>query len=127
MGDVVGICVCYHRVFSHDIERLEFAFSCSFHHCCDRESDFSLFRYLASPESFDLFRSGGKANLKVARQCRGEASHVACALDVVLSAERVDSCSRTAQHSAEKRQVAAAADVVGTGRMLCDAHRVVKR
>ena len=113
VGDVVRVRVSYHWVFTHDVKCLEFSFSRSFHHGRDRESDLALFWDLASPKSFDLFSCCGETDLKVAGECCGKAPHVACTLYVVLSAERVYACSRTAQHSAEKGQVAAAADVVG--------------
>ena len=53
-----------------------------------------------------------------------QAAHIAGALNVVLSAQRIDAAARHAHVAAEHGQVGQGLDVVGTGRMLRDPHAV---
>ena len=99
----MSICVCSYRVFTEDKQTLDVALYHFREALCS--SDTRCCRKLAAPCLFELFKYFLVSQLLVSREVCRCSAHVACALYVVLSSERVDAAARLTELAYEHSHV----------------------
>ena len=114
-----------HNVLAHTVQPLEAARERGLKHIGDAQS--GLWRD-GDPPSRPKFRPHfGAIDGLVARQLMGKAAHVATALDVVLSSERVHPHALAAIHATRHREVTNPNHSGGALNMLRDSQAVINR
>ena len=122
---MIGIGVGHHRIFAVDVQ----AFDLSANGCAEYvgsvNSDFIAERN--TPGVFEFLHHFGICNLLISRKVGGLRSHIAGALDIVLSAQRIDAAARPAQLAAEHRHIRHGHYALGTGGMFCNPETIDNR
>ena len=120
---MVEIRVGYHRVFTDNIHRFQGTVVGRRHHLGHFHADL-IGHPLNAPGSFHLGLYGRVGHVLIGRVDIGQTAHVAGALDVVLTAQRIDAAAGLPHVAAEHRQIGQGLDIVGAGDVLGDAHAV---
>ena len=125
---MVEIGVGDHRVLTHDIDALDLAGLVSEHvdQLGDGETDFA-FGNLAAPCIHHLLAHFGDDDCLVPGIHVCERSHVAGALHIVLATQRTDARAGSPEVAGQHLEVGDRLDIVDTGRVLGDTHRVEDR
>ena len=125
---MVEVGVGDHRVLAHDVHGLDLAGLVCKHidQFGDRQADLALGN-LAAPCGLHLLLHVGDDDRLVpgVHVCKG--SHVAGALHVVLATQRTDARAGSSEVAGQHLEVGDRLDVVDTGRVLGDTHRVQDR
>ncbi len=122
---MVDVRVGDHRVLGHDIHSFDLSILCLVEHLHDGKTDFVRQRY--TPCLLKLLLAGFKGDRLVAGVDVGHAAHVARALDVNLTAQRVDPAAGHSHVAQQHLKIGRGEDVLVASGVLGDAHGVQQR
>ena len=120
---MVQVGIGHHGILTHDIQA---PYAASFHGVHDFSNGQAGFTGEGNtPGLFKLFPGSVVEDLLIGGEIGGQTAHVTGTLDIVLTAQGVDTAAVLADLAAQQCQVGGAHDTLGAGGVLSDTHGIV--